>query len=69
MDYTKDVVGFETFTKKEIEKKILKMEMAEFHGKSTNIKTAIEHAEQVLEVFIRLKGYFILLDSNHLLIL
>jgi len=49
MENTKDVVGFETFTKSEVEKKVLRMGVAEFHGKSTNIKTAIEHAEQVLE--------------------
>lgn len=30
-------------------KKVLRMENAEFHGKSTNIKTAIEHAESVLK--------------------
>ena len=50
MDNTKDVVGFNTFTRNELEKKVLRMENAEFHGKSTNIKTAIEHAESVLKV-------------------
>lgn len=49
MDSTKDVVGFDTFTRNELEKAVLGMENAEFHGKSTNIKTAIEHAQGVLE--------------------
>lgn len=49
MDYTKDVVGFDTFTKNELEKAVLGMTNAEFHGKSTDLQVAIEHAQDILE--------------------
>ena len=50
MDENKDVVGFDTFTQNEIEKAVLGMQNAEFHGKSTDLKVAIQHAQQVLVV-------------------
>merc|ERR1712048_426989 len=49
MENTKDVVGFDTFTRNELEKSVLGMGMAEFHGRSTNVKAAIDHAKNVLQ--------------------
>ena len=50
MEDVHDVVGLETFTKKEILKKVNKMENTQFHGKGTDMVKAIQHGKKILEV-------------------
>jgi len=43
-----DVVSFDTFTRKELEKAIRDMTLEQFKGRGTNLKTAIDKASKIL---------------------
>jgi len=49
MEETHDVVGLNTFTRKEIMKKVNMMENTKFHGRGTDMTKAIKHAAQILQ--------------------
>ena len=50
MEDVSDVVGLETFTNKEIMKKVNQMGNSQFHGYGTDMTKAINHGSQILKV-------------------
>lgn len=49
MEDVSDVVGLDTFTNKEIMKKVNQMSNSQFHGFGTDMTKAIEHGSQILK--------------------
>ena len=50
MEDVSDVVGLDTFTNKEIMKKVNSMGNSQFHGYGTDMTKAINHGSQILKV-------------------
>ena len=50
MEEVHNVVGLETFTRKEIMKKVNNMENTKFHGRGTDMTKAVKHAQSILDV-------------------
>ena len=50
MEDVHNVVGLETFTRKEIMKKVNNMENTKFHGRGTDMTKAVKHAQSILDV-------------------
>jgi len=49
MEDVHNVVGLETFTRKEIMKKVNNMENTKFHGRGTDMTKAVKHAQSILD--------------------